>query len=1455
MMTVTMEQDQSTSSSLGKTTPEGGVENAEISTTVGRNSSRTVKIVLASLLLFLTFWVGVLALDIRRSIKDFQQQQSQNDNNGASSPLLIHEATVNVREAVPVVTAVLTLEMPQPRWSTLMLQHVTCAVPSGRLQANFHHSNNDSKKYSMTATCPVEDVESHAAYLWGVSVGSSSTMAEDDNDYTKNPWFIFCRMEVRVRVGNVLPLTYTHRVEWSERTDHDAKNEAPTQEETNEDPSWPQLVVHEWGPTTLQVRLPLVLWDDEAPPKMIEALEFLVPALAVRVQQQQAAGDGAVMAPALQIALPETTAHWIVTDKKKNETDTSVTPMNELVFYVTCQEETLSTKHCPWYRPISNTLFGSGSQDDPTVAQTTPYQDVFESRLPHDSTTTVSISHLDITVDGQDSFLETVLGQQHTWTVERTAAPDLPPIPFGLDQEFRQQTWSQRRLRSAPTVQEATANCLQVSDGIQTFDVAMCLLVNVSDSNQGNIVTVANMTFYQTSLAGAAISEWTRVSQTLDLSARAVIDDAESSVNPRINATGTLLLETYSRDTEIDANLINEGSWYPMTLSLLTNGTAVNDALTLVLHDATVFVDGQEYLTGATGSLLVDIDQLILQGSLQDPTYQVSVEAEFLEDQIVAFRENPYAPPTPLPTLRPTQAPTVSPTSFPTFSADTTQTFNLYGVQMDLFEDYSSVGFFVSEGMASAFRTVTEDFLTGMYQPNYTAPSGAIITSFGVSFNFAFLDFDWRSGASFVQFAPEIFFASSEPFGETLARALLVAPFEDFQRKQEYLELLRASHPEFATLLDIGVPYSSLWGTNEQDDDLYYGDDLFGPNEPLNGTSVGVFRGDWTILKDGVYIWNSTWLGEFWNYNYYEYIYNPDDFSSSSRDITHSFLSLDWKETVKDIHFEASAIDLYHYGYFYNGTTYESGTTEDFENILLEYIRFAWDSTQYLNMSADLYIDVEAQSFDLKAQDNARADFIGGVGISWLSQDSTGDDIVTLEYWNATNFVGSKPYASMEPGSLGSVTDDGVRGTFNLISGADSWLQVNATFGYMWDEFEEVFLASFDRIAVGWQGDAITDLTGTCTLGIAGEYFGAVLRDTEVAAFFANFSAGWYSNTASDWGFSIGKALLEIGSEVDVDSTASFRYCDVCAESNFNPYGIFYIGSSSAANMQMDMEMNFTWVEDDEYLQVVMDHCRMVWKDTVYVETGILPLSAVVPSTGAPIASPSLGPTASPTSAPTMAPTNATNGPTMVPTSTPTMAPTNSTDGPTTTPTSAPTVTPAITSTEENYEVTGITMRLQGGQQMSPSSVEAFEASVKSFYEGAYASSPTPNQRRLQASTAMINFDTTVKVTDQSVDDTGNTVSYDQNITFTPTQDVILTSDDVQGLLEAPLASVQGRQDLLQVLQDSATAFENVTEVDEVSVPLPVTSGTDRDVDPASFGVRAFGIRWLCVCLLGWLAF
>ena len=695
------------------------------------------------------------------------------------------------------------------------------------------------------------------------------------------------------------------------------------------------------------------------------------------------------------------------------------------------------------------------------------------------------------------------------------------------------------------------------------------------------------------------------------------------------------------------------------------------------MHDANVFLDGQDYLTGATGSFSINIDQLILQASLQDPTYQVSVAAEFLEDEIVPLRENPYAPPTPSPTLRPTQV-----------------------------------------------------------------------------------------------------------------------------------------------------------GT--------------GPDEPVNFTSVDVFRGDCNILKNGVYIWNNTWFGEFWDYNYDEYFSSPDDFSSVYSDIMHSFLYLDWKETVKDIQFEARAIDRNHYGNFNNATTFESGTTEDFENIKLEYIRFRWGSTQYLNMSVDLYIDAEAQSFDLKAQDSARLDFIGGVGVSWLSQHTTGDDIVTLQYCNVTNFAGSKPYVLMQPGTFGTFIDDGVRGGFSLMSSADSWLKMNATFGYSWDGLEEVFLTSIDNIAVGWRGDAKTDFTGTCTLGTGGEYFNAVLHDIEVAEFFTNFSVGWYSNSTSEWGFLIDKALLEIASEVGVDSTASFRYCDTCTASNFNPYGVFEIDSSAVANMKMDMDMNFTWVEDDEFLQVVMDHFRMVWKDTVYVEAGIEPLSAVAPSTDAPTASPSSGATPD---------VSTTAPPTSFPTSTPTTAPNNPTGGPTDTPTSTPTALPVTTDTEESYEITGITMRLQDGQEMSPTSVVAFEAAVKSFYLTTYASSSEPNQRRLQTVVTVTSFDTTVKVTDQSVDETGSTVSYDQNVTFFPAQGVTLSSDDVQDLIEVPLVSGQGRKDFLQVLQNSVSSFENVTQVDQVTVPLPVAMGTDRDVDPTSLGVRAFSLVWVCASLCSWVVF
>ena len=121
------------------------------------------------------------------------------------------------------------------------------------------------------------------------------------------------------------------------------------------------------------------------------------------------------------------------------------------------------------------------------------------------------------------------------------------------------------------TVPQAAANCLKIQD-VAALNVAMCLMVDASSSKEGEVVAVANMTIYDGTYAGAAISEWRLMDKTFLMKLRAMVDDITTSQqsNPQVDATGNVQIDYYSDDTEIQVNLVNEGYWYPMVASLLT---------------------------------------------------------------------------------------------------------------------------------------------------------------------------------------------------------------------------------------------------------------------------------------------------------------------------------------------------------------------------------------------------------------------------------------------------------------------------------------------------------------------------------------------------------------------------------------------------------------------------------------------------------------------------------------------------------------------------------------------------------------------------------------------------------------------------------------------------------------------------------------------------------------------
>ena len=1457
----------------------------------------------------LAIWVGVLVRDLKQTQKTTVELP------------VIEQVTVDVREAQPLVTARMQLHVPQAKWSSLYLQGATCTLPSGRVDVQATPAlplqqdgdRADNANYVLEATCPVEDTSSHADYIW------DWWKAMTTHTTIEQPFEVSCQVYVRVHFGNIVPFTHTHEISlkqqddndvensnqvvddsntnarhkeaidassnideskdstdpswsktvdsttktpfthahensWKQQDDNEVENSNQVEDDSNtnagdkeatdarsntdlskdstdpslsntvdsttktstknqskkKDQQWPSIVVDSWGPKVLQVHVPLE-WQM---PDALPLVNINVPAMTVEVHAKD------VMTEKMRLALEETNVTLVSTP---STTTALGEDQNAFVMTVSCEKEEEQESTCPWYRPLAGTLFNremSGAVDS------------------SDSTTKV-----DITIDAQDSFLEAVLGDQHVWVIENYARSDLPPLPFGWQSDLigaAQTTGRNRELvhdGDLPSISETKANCLKINEqDAQSLDVSMCLLLDASSSDEGEVITVANMTFYDSPMAGLGVFHWTQGGKIVEIDSRVIMDETSlgSGDNPRINATGDFRIQYLSKDTEIDWSFTNEGSWWPFKSVLSLKGAAEDSVLGLNLLDATLTADGEDYMKGGKGEVYLDFDSLIWRASVSDPKWTMEAVAEFVEDEIMPTRVDPYARPTPAPSPYPTTSPTTAwPTAQPTVEvtlpANSYAYFNGYGRMTLVGATFDTFDF----EQPDAFQNTTMDFYRSIYSPSLVTDAGIIITEFDASVYYSFSDSD--ANGVIISFSFFVSFQSTGPSGKMFAERLLAAPFEDDALTSRYISKLKEAHSGFAFVTAASLEIVDDIYSDSNDDDWFgWGDS----GQPVNGTKVSSFRGNSTGRKNGDNVWDASWLGEFWSFDY-ESSDSGVDFSTW-REASNTFLELAFFEVVEGSELTVQFESISEYEYFYNFT---DGTDllRELDRFNLKDVVWRWASKHLLDMNFGMLIDYEAKNLVVHAQDNAKLDFVTDLGLSWYSESNgadvlesdSEDDVLYLEVLNMTSFGGDKLYADFKPSELGTVSDSGNRGSLTLLSKPGAYLELMTDFEYEWDDATEVFSLKLDEISVGWKGDSLTSASGVFSIDIDSETIGLELRDTSVKVFDADFLVSWYSESDDDWGLILNKAVLERGSDLDVNSTGAFRFRRLETNANIfddivgDPFGELEMKSTSLANMQMEMGLNFTWSEAEEYLQVVMDHCRMAYRDTVYIDQGI-----------AAVASSDERPTPSSTDKPTLAPTQA----------------------PQVLTTSEPTPAPGVDSAE-SFEFKGITMRLTGVGQLSEESLSAFEDSTEDFYRAKYQSISTPSRRWLQATAGVTNFETTVTVQGQSPSNGGNTITYDQTISFVPVSGESVSTSDAQNMLATPLKDEQGRQDYVNKLKEKDPVFEAVT-ADEPTVPLPEkTSGNDdkdKDVpldatsdDDGGFPVLIVVIIAVGVCCCG----
>ena len=156
-------------------------------------------------------------------------------------------------------------------------------------------------------------------------------------------------------------------------------------------------------------------------------------------------------------------------------------------------------------------------------------------------------------------------------------------------------------------------------------------------------------------------------------------------------------------------------------------------------------------------------------------------------------------------------------------------------------------------------------------------------------------------------------------------------------------------------------------------------------------------------------------------------------------------------------------------------------------------------------------------------------------------------------------------------------------------------------------------------------------------------------------------------------------------------------------------------------------------------------------------------------------------------------------------------------------------------------------MRLNGAKELTPEARLAFEKATEEFYRSIYQN-PNQRHRHLQDS-GFTRFDTDVTATDQDLDALGNTITYDQSISFVSEGDRFDEGTSKELIME-PLSNEKQSQMYLSMLKEENAEFDTVTGVESDSTLIQPKQSDDSSKNLVLIIVPIVG-GLLCCCCAG----
>jgi hypothetical protein len=341
------------------------------------------------------------------------------------------------------------------------------------------------------------------------------------------------------------------------------------------------------------------------------------------------------------------------------------------------------------------------------------------------------------------------------------------------------------------------------------------------------------------------------------------------------------------------------------------------------------------------------------------------------------------------------------------------------------------------------------------------------------------------------------------------------------------------------------------------------------------------------------------------------------------------------------------------------------------------------------------------------------------------------------------------------------------------------------------------------QIHYWWEDENYVDLTSKMILGLQeGLLLELSSIDQGDIDFAANFTTQIYGDDTS-MGASIERLLFKSKADTFVDFFMSMEL----EQLNSGDVQMEMLSESNEeADLQMNMNVSMSWIQENESLRVLADQMILGWRETVFLEMPLRP--------------PESYPSSAPSHSPTLAPSHRL---TSAPSHSPTFAPSHS-----------PTHIVSYPAESEVFSYSGVSIRLEGMPALTNSTRLAFEEGTEAFYDELYQ---IKTDRRLESDLTFSFFNTDVIVIDDNPDLDGNTIIYDQTITVvSAATNTNVDTTEARYSLVFPLTVDNNKEKYLKSLVERDEEFSKISEV--ATPDVPVSNDVDK-VDGLSAGAIA----------------